>query len=900
MVLAPSLLGALAHSLNTNDTDSAGSALEDMIEIAEQAPRFFRKHLPDVVSAMLQIAETDSLDDSVRKLAVELLLTLFERRDQLPGLLKRLPNFVQRLFGTLLFFLLDVEDVPEWHQATEPEDEDSGHGERFEVGQECLDRMAMALGGNVVVPVAGSMLNMWIGDQDWKKRHATLICLAQIAEGCAKVMLSEVDALTDMCLKGVQDAQVKVRWAACQALGQMCTDLGPELQESQHQKILPALITVMNDNSNPRVQAHAAAVVVNFSECCEPELLEPYLEAIIGKLLQLLQHGSKVVKEGALTAMASVADCAETGFEKYYDSVMPLLRSILLGAANKDHQLLRAKALECVSLVGMAVGRDRFRPDAPELMQVLNHLHNSKLDDDDPITGYLLQAGARLCKCMGQEFLPYLHIVMPPLLKAAQQDPDVKVLPIDDDELDAIGDADDEDSETIVIGDKFVQIRTSVLEEKATACQMLRCYADELKDGFAPYVKEVTDIMVPLLKFYFHEDVRKAAVQAMPDLLQSVVVAANKSNGANMPFVKEMLDYIWPNMMQSMSKEMDLDVLTTFLDATSSIVDIVDRQLLDEQKVESCFQKFENILKASEKRRKERMKERQEQQQEEHDEYEAEALDEEDEEENEMIDEVGSCIGAFLKKFNDAVLPLLETLMPILGTLLEKTRTPAERRIGICVMIDVLEHSPAGGDKYVREVLPILMEAMREEDPDLRQCAVFGVGVVVTKFPQIFKTYVNNVIPILISILQHPSACAAGNEMATDNVVSTLGKVLQSHPDSMDGRMIAELWLHSLPIVNDTVEAKSVHAQLVAMVESGDTRVLGDSNKNLPQVIDVFVQVLGHGREVVAKDVGARMVALMNQMQGSLPAEVVQASLAKLSSKQQQAFQSWMAGSSEG
>ena len=77
-----------------------------------------------------------------------------------------------------------------------------------------------------------------------------------------------------------------------------------------------------------------------------------------------------------------------------------------------------------------------------------------------------------------------------------------------EDDLEAIDGADEDDSETILIGDKVVQIRTNVLEEKATACQMLRCYADELKDGFWPYVKEVTDIMVPLLKFYFHEDVR--------------------------------------------------------------------------------------------------------------------------------------------------------------------------------------------------------------------------------------------------------------------------------------------------------------------------------------------------------------------------------------------------------
>ena len=47
---------------------------------------------------------------------------------------------------------------------------------------------------------------------------------------------------------------MQVRWAACQALGQMCTDLGPEIQNTQHTKILPALMTLMDDFQNPRVQ----------------------------------------------------------------------------------------------------------------------------------------------------------------------------------------------------------------------------------------------------------------------------------------------------------------------------------------------------------------------------------------------------------------------------------------------------------------------------------------------------------------------------------------------------------------------------------------------------------------------------------------------------------------------
>ena len=45
--------------------------------------------------------------------------------------------------------------------------------------------------------------------------------------------------------------------------------------------------------------------------------------------------------------------------------------------------------------------------------------------------------------------------------------------------------------ETIYMGDRKISIRTSVLEEKATACNMLCCYADELKDGFYPYVEQV-------------------------------------------------------------------------------------------------------------------------------------------------------------------------------------------------------------------------------------------------------------------------------------------------------------------------------------------------------------------------------------------------------------------------
>lgn len=71
--------------------------------------------------------------------------------------------------------------------------------------------------------------------------------------------------------------------------------------------------------------------------------------------------------------------------------------------------------------------------------------------------------------------------------------------------------------ETITLGDKRIGIKTSVLEEKATACNMLCCYADELKEGFFPWIDQVSVIisLLPELKRY---DTKKSFCCRLPQL----------------------------------------------------------------------------------------------------------------------------------------------------------------------------------------------------------------------------------------------------------------------------------------------------------------------------------------------------------------------------------------------
>ncbi|KAL4591289.1 hypothetical protein LXL04_004247 [Taraxacum kok-saghyz] len=835
--LLPAMMTTLTEALNGGQEATAQEALELLIELAGTEPRFLRRQLVEVVGSMLQIAEAETLEEGTRHLAIEFVITLAEARERAPGMMRKLPQFISRLFSILMQMLLDVEDEPAWHTA-ENEDEDAGESSNYSVGQECLDRLSIALGGNTIVPVASEQLPAYLAAPEWQKHHAALIALAQIAEGCSKFILVRLPIesfhscacyvmqieVTDTvgsadfdCLNGLANADPhpRVRWAAINAIGQLATDLGPDLQVQYHQRVLPALANAMDDFNNPRVQAHAASAVLNFSENCTPDILTPYLDGIVSKLLVLLQNGKQMVQEGALTALASVADSSQEQFQKYYDAVMPYLKAILVNANDKANRMLRAKAMECISLVGMAVGKEKFRDDAKQVMEVLMSLQGSQMEADDPTTSYMLQAWARLCKCLGQDFLPYMSVVMPPLLQSAQLKPDVIITSASsDNELD---ESDDESMETITLGDKRIGIKTSVLEEKATACNMLCCYADELKEGFYPWIDQVAPTLVPLLKFYFHEEVRKAAVSAMPELLRSAKLAIEKglAQGRNESYIKQLSDYIVPALVEALHKEPDTEICASMLDALNECIQ-VSGTLLDENQVRSIVDEIKQVITASSSRKTERAERAKA---EDFDAEEGELLKEENEQEEEVFDQIGEILGTLIKTFKASFLPFFDEMSSYLMPMWGKDKTAEERRIAICIFDDVAEQCREAALKYYDTYLPFLLEACNDESPDVRQAAVYGLGVCAEYGGTAIKPLVGEALSRLNVVIRHPNALHPENVMAYDNAVSALGKICHFHRDSIDSAQIIPAWLSCLPIKGDLIEAKVVHELLCSMVE---------------------------------------------------------------------------------
>ena len=890
--LVSEMLQALGAAL-VSDEDKAQEALALLVSLAEEDARFVRKYINELALAMLQIAEAGTLEAGTRSLAIELLLTLSEARDSAPGMIRKLDALVGRLVACVVGFLLDIEEDAAWATATEEEHLDAGQGELFEVGMEALDRLACSLGGKAVLPVLSAVLAPMLGAPDWKQRHAALCTLAQVAEGCSKQMRRDPAGAAAAPVRMLADDHPRVRWAAINAIGQMCTDLGPELQHRAHAAVMPGLIRVMDDAGNPRVQAHAAAAVVNFAEECDPEVLAPYMDALLQKLLTMLQQSTRPVQEAALTAMASVADTAQAQFERYYDTVMPFLLHVVGTANDPSYRMLRARAIECATLVGMAVGKERFRAHARAVIDIMVGLQRAGPaadEPDDPTPSYLLQGFARLCTVMGNEFVPYLEVVMPPLLAAAEVKPDVRVRDAEDA---ASPEEEDEDCQLIAVGDQVLAIRTSVLEEKATACDMLCCYAEQLQEGFLPYLERTAGIMIPLLKFYLSEEVRSAAVAIMPSLVKAGRAAVDKQlrDGA---WLASLVTAVWTPLLAALNKEPDSDVAAAMLVAVAATAEGAGTLLTPEQMGALTDELLAQLGKSAQRTTEFVERTRGE----EYDEEERELLAEEAAAEDELVDQVQECVASLLRAFGAAYLPYLQRLAPAILPMLGAP-SATQRRIAVCIFDDVMEFasdaSGASGPYFDAFYPAVLAGAGDGVHHDLRQACAYGLGVCAQHCPDRFRPKAPEAVAALVASVRAPGSRTEDAADATDNAVSALGKAVEFCGDAFDSAPVLQLWLDYLPVRADTAEAQAVHAQLCRFMQAGDARLLGAANERLPRVIAVFADCLAAGDPLITAATAENMRSLLRRMQAAMPAEQLGAAWAQLSAEQQAALSAALA-----
>lgn len=643
----------------------------------------------------------------------------------------------------------------------------------------------------------------------WRDRHAALMAISAISEGCGDLMVGELDQVLALVVPALQDPHPRVRFAGCNALGQMSTDFAGTMQEKYHAVVLNNIIPVL-ESPEPRVQSHAAAALVNFCEEAEGSILEPYLGNLLRHLAQLLQSPKRFVQEQALSTIATIADSAEAAFSQYYDSLMPWLFKVLQEEQSKEYRLLRAKAMECATLVALAVGKEKMGHDALALVQLLGSIQQNIVDTDDPQSQYLLHCWGRMCRVLGPDFVPYLPGVMPPLLSVAAAKADIQLLD-DEDQIDQV--EHDEGWELVPLKGKIIGIRTSALEDKNTAIELITIYAQILQAAFEPYVLETMEkIAVPGLAFFFHDPVRVSSAKLIPQLLNSF----KKAHGVQSPGFAEIWNKVAEKIIEVLSAEPTVDTLAEMYQCFYESVEVAGKNSLTQQHMQAFIESAKSTLHDYQSRVKVHLDEK------------ADAEDGDDEnldleyaieDDQNLLSEMNKAFHTIFKNQGISFLPSWQQLLPFYDAFIT-SHDSTQRQWALCVMDDVLEFCGPESWNYKDHIMQPLAAGLQDNNAANRQAAAYGVGVAAQRGGPAWSDFVAASIPSLFQVTQHPHSRTEEHIFATENASASIAKVLHYNPHKVqNAQEIVANWVNTLPIINDEEAAPYAYSFIAQLID---------------------------------------------------------------------------------
>ncbi|XP_066113316.1 ran-binding protein 6 isoform X2 [Saccopteryx bilineata] len=638
------LLPGILQAVNDSCYQDDDSVLESLVEIADTVPKYLGPYIEDTLQLSLKLFGDSRLSNLQRQLALEVIVTLSETATPM---VKKHTNIIAQAIPHILGMMVDLQDDEDWVNADEMEEDD--FDSNAVAAESALDRLACGLGGKLVLPITKEHIMQMLQSPDWKDRHAGLMALSAIGEGCHQQMEPILDEMVNSVLLFLQDPHPRVRAAACTTLGQMATDFAPNFQKKFHETVIAALLRTMENQDTQDVE---------------------------------------------------------------------------------------------------------------------------NMSDAD-----------------GWQF--------------------------------------------VNLGDQqSFGIKTSGLEAKATACQMLVYYTKELREGLVEYIERIVKLMVPLLKFYFHDNVRVAAAESMPFLLECARIRGPE-------YLAQMWQFICDPLIKAIGTEPDTDVLSEIMSSFAKSIEVMGVGCLNDEHLEELGEilkaKLEGHFKNQELRQVKRQEENYDQQVE-------MSLQDEDECDVYVLTKVSDILHSLFSTYKEKILPWFEQLLPLIVNLICSSRPWPDRQWGLCIFDDIIEHCSPTSFKYVQYFRWPMLLNIHDNNPEVRQAAAYGLGVMAQFGGDDYCSLCSEAIPLLVKVIKCANSKTKKNVIATENCISAVGKILRFKPNCVNIDEVLPHWLSWLPLHEDKEEAIQTLSFLCDLIESNHPVVLGPNNSNLPKIISIIAE----------------------------------------------------------
>jgi len=505
-----------------------------------------------------------------------------------------------------------------------------------------------------------------------------------------------------------------------------------------------------------------------------------------------------------------------------------------------EERALLGKCFECMSLMAKSVGREGFRADAQEIMSAMMTATSAPgLPNNDPVKEYMMAASERICQTMKADFLPFVGPLLPFVLQKLAVTPK---------NIGVQGAADLADGAAVNLmlinsaGGKTTQvlaISTSEMDDLKNAVDCLHTFAHTLKkDGFAQFVPQSAQALLPIFDFDMSEEIRALAFETWAELCAACKEAGNAEVLSQL--IMEFMKRVLPKFQE---QQKDVEAFKTRADGMYFCLHAAGPGVLSPEMVTEIANSAMNIFGESMKRRDEEAADAQAKKAGDED------AEDGDEDEEELRQAILRVPGAIMEHHPDIfVAQVLPNYLQLVSKMIAQGGSTEDRKLALFVACDLLEHLGTRITAHWPSFLPIAMQDLANPDAELRQPACYCViwAAKDPAFAPMAGEVANKLAELIVSTRAlSKKKSSQPDQSCADNALSALVSLLEHQQPALAASepQLWKAWLGGLPCQVDDDEGHRNHKALVRLVQQEKKELLGEGAGNFPAILKVLVDV---------------------------------------------------------
>jgi len=386
---------------------------------------------------------------------------------------------------------------------------------------------------------------------------------------------------------------------------------------------------------------------------------------------------------------------------------------------------------------------------------------------------------------------------------------------------------------------QVLAISTSEMDDLKNAVDVLHTWANTLKkDGFAQFVPQIAQALLPVFDFDMSEEIRAMAFETWAEMCASCKAAGQTDVMSQL--VMEFLKRVLPKFQE---QQKDIEAMKTRADGMYFCLHEAGPGVLNAEMVKEIAESALNIFGESMKRRESEAAAVQEKQAGDED------AEEGDEDEEELRQSILRVPGAIMEHHPDLfAASILPTYLQMVSKMIVQGGNQEDRKLALLVACDFLEHLGPRVTAQWPTFLPVAMQDLANPDAELRQPACYCViwAAKDPAFAPMASEVATKLAELIVSTRALPKKKSTlPDQSCADNALSALVSVLE-HQQPAVAALEAQLWnawLGGLPCQVDDDEGHRNHKTLVKLVQQEKKEVLGDGAANFPAILKILVDV---------------------------------------------------------